>query len=208
MMKIRFAASAAALAFTVAGCGEVMERIEDAAQQEDAADAEDMHTSQPELSDEDATALASNAERAAAQQIDFGNDQSEYANDGECDDVRFQGSAMASVQNTDHIGRDATDCQTAFEAGNVELNPLYAEPASVADIVYGDDTARFANDGECDDIRFTGDYATQLVYQPQDIGHDASDCRAAVESGDAVWQGATATPEYGITLDEIEAQDY
>ena len=146
---------------------------------------------------------------AEASGIDFGTNASMYANDGECDDVRFEGSAMpgADERNTDHIGQDAADCIAAFDAGTITLNPLFEEPASTDAIVYGDDAGNYPNDGDCDDIRFTGDYASNLFYMHEDIGHDASDCRAAVESGEARWQGATATPEYGITLEEAEAME-
>lgn len=138
--------------------------------------------------------------------IDFGNNSSEWANDDECDDPRFEGSAMATILNTDYIGRDAADCQAAFEAGNVTLSAFYEEPSSIDAINYGDDEGSHPNDAECDDIRFTGAYAANLVFLPENIGHDASDCRAAVEAGEATWQGATATPEYGVTLEELEAE--
>lgn len=136
--------------------------------------------------------------------LDFGNDTDEYANDGECDDPRFQGSNMADVLLTTSIGKDAADCQAAFEAGENELNPLFVTPASNADIDYGTNTSRYADDNECDDVRFTGDYAATMAFISEDIGTDANDCRAAVESGDARWQGATATPALGITQQMID----
>ena len=51
-------------------------------------------------------------------EIDFGDDSGDWANDGECDDPRF-GGALES-----HQLADATDCRTAYEAGEVE----YARP--------------------------------------------------------------------------------
>ncbi len=59
---------------------------------------------------------------AAAQQIDFGDDASMWANDGQCDDKRFTGPGMTPTILLDSdIGHDATDCRTAFEAGMLEL---------------------------------------------------------------------------------------
>ena len=46
----------------------------------------------------------------------------------------------------------------------------------------------------------------RLGYDVDQIGRDASDCRAAMASGAARWQGATATPEYGITAAELANQ--
>jgi hypothetical protein len=53
--------------------------------------------------------------------IDFGDDSSEWANDDECDDPRFEGSAMAIGLNDTNIRADATDCLNAYRAGNVQL---------------------------------------------------------------------------------------
>jgi len=51
--------------------------------------------------------------------INFGNNASEWANDGECDDPRFIGPASAATLLEADRGRDATDCKTAFEMGLV-----------------------------------------------------------------------------------------
>mgnify|MGYP000456977151 CR=1 FL=1 len=54
--------------------------------------------------------------------IDFGNDDGEWSNDGECDDMRFVGPGMTLTPLlSDDIMRDATDCRTAFEAGQLTL---------------------------------------------------------------------------------------
>lgn len=135
-------------------------------------------------------------------EVDYGNDTSRWANDGECDDPRFEGDAMAIGLNTDNIGRDATDCRADVEAGRIALNPLFTEPEN-----YGDDTSDYANDGECDDIRYTGAYSAQMIYLPEDIGHDATDCRAAVEAGTARWQGNSADPARGITSEQLQSMD-
>lgn len=56
--------------------------------------------------------------------IVFGDDSSGFANDGECDDGRFQGPGVAFGSSSDHLFKDATDCRTQFEAGMISL----AEP--------------------------------------------------------------------------------
>lgn len=54
--------------------------------------------------------------------IDFGDDSSQWSNDGECDDKRFQGPGMTSTPLLDEdIMHDATDCRSAYEAGNLTL---------------------------------------------------------------------------------------
>ncbi len=135
--------------------------------------------------------------------IDLGANDGPFADDGECDDPRLVGEGMASALLTDSIGRDAADCSAALKKGTVSLNPWYVEPASVSDISYGDNASDFAHDGECDDIRFTGDYADAMIYLVEDIGHDADDCRAAVKSGEASWQGAIPNPVRGMNPSDM-----
>lgn len=149
------------------------------------------------------TSLSSQDKPVATVTLEYGNDSGEWAFDGECDDVRFDGEGMAEVLLTDSIGKDATDCQVAFEAGKISVDPMHAEPANDADIKFGDDTSEFAKDGECDDIRFAGKGSDAIIYIAEDIGRDASDCREAFEAGAVAWQGSSAEPEHGVTADEI-----
>jgi len=125
------------------------------------------------------------ASPAIAQDIDFGDDSGQWANDRECDDRRFVGSAMASIGVTwEHLGRDASDCRTAFEAGNVTLWN-FAEAVAATEcsaIEFGDDTHPAANDGECDDPRFDGPAAAYLLDATME-GTDATDCRRACDYG-------------------------
>ena len=58
---------------------------------------------------------------AAAQQVDFGDDTSQWANDGECDDKRFSGPGMATILMDIDIGRDASDCRAGYESGRLQL---------------------------------------------------------------------------------------
>ncbi len=110
--------------------------------------------------------------------IDFGNDAGTFANDGECDDPRFGGSL------TSHEMADATDCQTAYEAGEVTYTPSddAGTDVSIDDIDFGDDSGNWANDGECDDPRFGGGLDSHLLA-------DATDCREAFEAGDVTYLG-------------------
>jgi hypothetical protein len=54
--------------------------------------------------------------------------------------------------------------------------------ASAQSISYGDDSSDWANNNECDDRRFIGSTMTTILNN-EDIGRDATDCRAGVESG-------------------------
>jgi hypothetical protein len=135
--------------------------------------------------------------------VDFGDDSNEYANDGDCDDPRFAGPGMDGVMLTDDIGRDASDCRAEFRAGDIYLNPLFAKPASNADIIFGDDASDYAKDGECDDIRFVGPDSAEAIFLFANVGHDASDCRAGVAAGKLKWQGHLAQPERGQTYEDL-----
>jgi hypothetical protein len=116
----------------------------------------------------------------AAQNIDFGDDAGEYTNDGECDDPRFEGAGMTGTTLlSEDVLHDATDCQTAFDAGTLTLRGV----ASDGTIDFGDDGGEYANDGECDDLRFTGSGMTATALIEDDIMHDATDCKSAYEAG-------------------------
>lgn len=50
--------------------------------------------------------------------IDFGDDSSTWANDGECDDPRFAGPGMTTTTLlASDILHDATDCRAAYARG-------------------------------------------------------------------------------------------
>ena len=55
--------------------------------------------------------------------IDFGDDSSEWANDGECDDTRFTGDDdYIGIEFGDgHVRRDASDCRSLFNQGRIRL---------------------------------------------------------------------------------------
>jgi hypothetical protein len=58
---------------------------------------------------------------------------------------------------------------------------LFAVP-SQADVVFGDDTGAWTNDGECDDPRFVGDGMAEILLD-EDKYADATDCRVLYEAG-------------------------
>lgn len=124
--------------------------------------------------------------------LDFGDDTSAWARDGECDDPRFAGPGVASVTLEADRMADATDCSAAWEAGTATLAggtqpgakpaPAPAPAAAPGAVDFGDDSGQFANDGECDDRRFAGQgMAAALGWI--DTGRDATDCRALFDAG-------------------------
>ena len=123
---------------------------------------------------------------AFAQKIDFGDDASRWANDGECDDKRFVGPGMTSTPLLDEdVGHDATDCRTAYTRGALTLrnSSVPNNRRDSSSIYWGDDSSTWANDGECDDPRFTGPGMTSTPLLDEDIAADATDCRTAYEAG-------------------------
>ena len=63
------------------------------------------------------------ANSAPASNVDFGDDSSQWANDGECDDPRFKGPGMTTTPLLDEDERaDASDCRAAYERGELVLN--------------------------------------------------------------------------------------
>lgn len=115
-----------------------------------------------------------------AQSINFGDDSSEWANDGECDDARFTGPGLTSTPLLEEdVLADATDCRAAYEAGRLFL----AGVAKDGTIDFGNDSGEWANDNECDDMRFAGPGMTTTPLLQEDIMRDATDCRTAFEAG-------------------------
>ena len=51
----------------------------------------------------------------------WGDNTSEWANDGECDDPRFDGIGMASTLRNEDRFHDAYDCETLFSLGDIWL---------------------------------------------------------------------------------------
>ena len=53
--------------------------------------------------------------------LEFGDDSSEWANDGECDDPRFEGDGMSDTLMDQDRGHDASDCRKLFETGRIRV---------------------------------------------------------------------------------------
>ncbi len=115
---------------------------------------------------------------SASDGINYGNDSSTWAFDGECDDPRFEGEGMAAVLLDDDAYADATDCSGLLAQGSISLRA----DADGGGVDFGDDSSTWANDGECDDPRFAGEgVASYLV--DADLYRDASDCRDLFNQG-------------------------
>jgi hypothetical protein len=65
--------------------------------------------------------LGSSGTSITSDGIDFGDDLSTWANDGECDDPRFEGEGTANTLLEDDRYHDATDCSEAYSAGTIQL---------------------------------------------------------------------------------------
>lgn len=149
----------------------------------------------------DASGAIARADAMADAEVDFGDDSSEWANDGECDDPRFTGAKMATELMPEDTLKDASDCKASFEAGDIRLIDYGVEtsviPTKIEDIDFGDDSSQWANDLECDDPRFGGQGMSRTLMSEDEMS-DASDCRQAYEDGTIhlVGEGEdeTATP--------------
>ncbi len=135
--------------------------------------------------------LAIAAPAHAKDPIDFGDDASSFAKNGECDDPRFQGQGMAAILTVSDRGHDASDCAAGVKAGKISFLPLpaYAGEGTapeIDEIEFGDDASQFAHNNDCDDRRFGGRTMATILLE-SDIRHDASDCRAGMEQGDLVF---------------------
>lgn len=90
-----------------------------------------------------------------------------WANDGECDEARFGGTGACRT------GTDTNDCRAEARA----MERLFASVPPEIRARLGDDSCRWANDGECDDAAFGGTGACAR-------GTDRTDCRAMAIGGD------------------------
>lgn len=138
-----------------------------------------------------ATPTASPSPAPTTQTIEFGDDSGKWAKDGECDDPRFGGPGMTDTPLLDaDIKHDAADCRAAFNQGRLTYKgetpsapPSGYAASGVDHIIWGDDSGKYARDGECDDKRFNGPGMTDTPLLDSDIKHDATDCRVAFSQG-------------------------
>lgn len=124
---------------------------------------------------------------ASAQPFDFGDDNGQWPNDGECDDTRFEGPGMSDEEFwfDENIGHDASDCSDLFSQGDLRyVGPIEGsdQPIMSGNVDFGDNTSLFANDGECDDPRFVGEFMA-IELMAEDRGHDAADCQTLYDQG-------------------------
>ncbi len=128
--------------------------------------------------------------------IGFGDDSSQWSNDDECDDPRFEGSAMAATLLDEDRGHDASDCRTAFNAGEITLlGEMGTQESVTADgIDFGTDGGSWTEDGECDDPRFVGPGAS-TIDDEEEIRNDATDCRAAYAAGTVMLKSDIVVPD-------------
>ncbi len=101
----------------------------------------------------------------------LGDDSSEWAFDGECDDPRFDGVGVADTVLVGDILKDATDCGRALLDGRARVRTI-----TILEI--GDDAGEWAGNGVCNDPRFVTDPRRPLTDEAiaNANGHDAGDC--------------------------------
>ncbi len=103
------------------------------------------------------------------------DDSCAFANDNECDEYRYNGSGACQD------GSDTSDCaawQVQREADFLErARALGIAPQTINEL--GNNTCRWNNDDECDDILYGGTGAC-------DPGTDATDCLATVSTSAAI----------------------
>ena len=128
--------------------------------------------------------------------LNFGDNTSEYADDGACDDPRFEGHGVTERPVEENVGHDAGDCSRLWEFGAIFMRDIdfdaLPEPLP-SDPFYGDDSGSYASDGECDDRRFVGEGMSAGLNWGE-TGRDATDCRSMVADGTVkAWDRAMAT---------------
>ncbi len=83
------------------------------------------------------------------------------------------------------------------EAASPAANAAAPVQAAAPGIDFGDDASKFSRDGECDDKRFSGDGMTDTPLLESDVGHDATDCRAAYSQKRLTFASAAPAPAAG-----------
>mgnify|MGYP001791720469 CR=1 FL=1 len=110
-------------------------------------------------------------EALAVSDIAWGDDSGDYANDGACDDARFEADGDDWTYQRSHVLRDSTDCRTLYEQGTLTLF-----------LDFGSNNGDYVDDNTCDDNRFTGEGRSILQTDSQ-VKRDAADCIAAYQAG-------------------------
>jgi hypothetical protein len=112
------------------------------------------------------------------------------------------GTALAAL-----TGCGGKDPDPTPSVAPIALTIAAPTPASAVTLDFGDDSGKFARDGECDDKRFTGAGMTGTPLIDSDIRHDATDCRAAFNQGRLSFKGDnvgdSSNPNGGSTPTEV-----
>ena len=137
--------------------------------------------------------------------IYFGNDNSDWALNGECDDPRFDGPGMADYLIDGDRENDASDCLALFQDGKIWPKENGPTVSTIGGIDFGDDNGQWANDGECDDPRFEGRGMAETLID-EDRLHDASDCQALYEAGSITLIGSSPTEAPSETEERRESR--
>lgn len=116
--------------------------------------------------------------------INMGDNTSQWANDGECDDPRFAGPGTASTLLEADRYHDAADCGSLLSQGRIWLRDGGGSHVQ-SGVNFGDNSSQWAFDGECDDPRFAGPGTASTLIEA-DRYHDAADCSALMAQG-RVW---------------------
>jgi len=140
---------------------------------------------------------------AALAQNPLGDDSGPNANDGQCDDTRFENIGVGNSnivfwEGGRYDGRDASDCRDLLLEGLINwrdgVDPRVDEALATGD--FGDDSGPNANDGQCDDTRFEniGAGNSNIVFWEggRYDGRDATDCADLLLQGLIAWRRDTA----------------
>ncbi len=143
---------------------------------------------------------------AALAQDPLGDDTGPNANDGQCDDSRFEniGAGNSNIvfwEGGRYDGRDATDCRDLLLQGLINwrdgVDPRVDIVLATGD--FGDDGGPNANDGQCDDSRFEniGAGNSNIVFWEggRYDGRDATDCADLLLQGLVAWRRDAAMVE-------------
>ena len=117
--------------------------------------------------------------------IDYGDNSSMFANDGECDDPRFTGPGTSDDLDYTSAGHDADDCRASVEKGaRFWFDPVTVQRPDCGVEDFGTDGSEYANDGACDDPRYINiDTVSGDILMSGDLKNDASDCRDLCKAG-------------------------
>jgi len=110
--------------------------------------------------------------KLSVDQIEWGDNSGDYANDDACDDARFHEDGDDWSYQRNHVLHDANDCRSLYEQGEITL---YLD--------FGDNSGDYADDNTCDDNRFTG-AGRSILTTDSHVKKDSADCIAAYQKNE------------------------